>query len=155
MELNWERIHRTLRNGLDVVAGRISIYHADDLTEPEIEFVSLYFKDTLCLRVIETSNGVFNVTLLSLKYRDLETIIIPRVEVTELYRKFINEHRETNRIKSIFMELYWNEPPWIFSIDKDSEELKLVEELREKGYRVDILEEDETSLDLKVEFKNI
>jgi hypothetical protein len=124
------------------------LYITDTLDTAEIEFLSLYFKDTMCIR-----SEIKHTTFLPMIYKELETVTIPRIKVVQAYRKFINKHKELNRINSIILESFWRDnPPWEITIDKeDVDKVELLKTLKEKGYFVSIVCEDELSYDLKIE----
>lgn len=123
------------------------VYYTTELNDDEVEFLSLFFKDHACIR----KNGI-HTTIMPMNYKELETVIIPSVKIVKEYQKYIDEHKDVNRINNIFMENFWSKPPWEFSIDKDDiEKVDLINSLEKKGYTVTIVEQDELSYDLKVE----
>jgi len=141
----------TICNVLDSITNRRIYKHNNariELNQDEIDFLSIYFRDIVCIR-----NEFGSVCFMPIEYKELETVSIPSVYVIDAYKNYIKTHKETNRIKRDFLESMWSSnPPWEFSIDKeDLEKVDLVSILKNKGYRVEVLNEDESSLDLKVE----
>ena len=125
------------------------LYITTGLSVDEVEFLSLYFKDAMCIRY-EFENRT---TFLPMIYKELETVTIPSTKVVLAYRQFISSHKESNRINGIILESFWNNnPPWEMSIDKDDvDKVNLFETLKQKGYLVNIVCEDDLSYDLKIE----
>lgn len=142
----WELIEKTICNAIEAKTFD-RIYTVPDLTDCEVEFLSLYFRDIMCIRY---EKG--NASIMPINYRELETVIIPRVEVVNTYKEYIEKHKEINRINNMFIESFWSSsPPWTFSIDKeDIKKSNIIQTMESKGYKVSILEEDELSCDLEV-----
>lgn len=144
--LRWDLIEKTICDAIEAKTFD-RVCTVSDLSEYEVEFLSLYFKDLMCIRY---EKG--NTCIMPILYRELETVIIPRVEIVKIYKEYIESHKELNRINNIFLESFWDSnPPWTFSIDKeDIKKTNIINSMESKGYTVSILEEDESSCDLEI-----